>query len=350
MKIFIFLLSLGSLGYSGQVTTLSFVGDVNFTSHIADGIEKNGIKWPFEKVRDILRSSDFTVANLESPAGTGGEKYCKKLVYFRADPKYLDALNDAGIDLVSLANNHALDYGPDVLNQTMEELTKRHIQYMGIVKDSSHENEPVVVNINDLKIGFLAYCNACPNEFSPGKDRIGVSVGYSFAVIDQIKKLRPLVDFIIVFPHWGSEYYGVDNNQWRLMDKIANAGADLIVGAHPHVLQKISTFIMGPDKNFVVAYSLGNFLFPMGWYIAHDSAILNIHLEKGKMITYDFVPVSLNTNRPVPARQDTEQFKRIKYILERGYEFNENRHLPTADDVRKFHDSPEGWTHDARLR
>lgn len=307
-----------------SAATIAFVGDVNFTGRIGDAMAQNGVNWAFEGVTEPLEAADLTVANLESPAGIGGAKYCDKRVYFRADPDNLDALVYAGFDLVSLANNHALDYGPDVLKQTMAALDQRDIKYAGIVSSNKERNKPVIIDIKGVKVAFLSYCNACPSEFGPRSGTAGVSVGLGEWIRKQVAETRKQgVDFIIAMPHWGSEYFGVDKNQRYTCRVMREAGVDVIIGAHPHVLQQVEMV-----DHTLVAWSLGNFLFPMGWFISLDSAILNVHLEKGKPITWDVTPVNLKSGRPQIEVKNSPVYKRIKYITSKGYEYNNKRGWP----------------------
>jgi poly-gamma-glutamate synthesis protein (capsule biosynthesis protein) len=319
------ILATSHLSANGDKITISFVGDVNFTGRIDDYMSKNGHHWAFDKVRHHLSGPDFTVANLESPAGIGGYKYCEKRVYFKANPKHLDALVDAGVDMVSLANNHALDYGPDILKQTIGELTKRNIKHVGIVNNNKEKNKASIIDINGVKVAFLAYCNACPTEFGPRSNTAGVSVGLGAWIKKQIKETRGQgADIIVAMSHWGSEYFGVDNNQRYTCRMMREAGADIVIGHHPHVLQQVE-FV---DKT-LVAWSLGNFIFPMRWQISLDSAILNINIDKStKQITYNYIPISLDSNRPEPVSLGSERFKRISFVLDNGFEYNNNRKWP----------------------
>lgn len=305
--------------------TLAFVGDVNFTGRIGDAMALNGASWAFEGVREELGSADYAIANLESPAGIGGAKYCEKRVYFKADPNHLDALVDAGIDMVSLANNHALDYGPDILRQTRDALDKRGIAYVGIRDNNKSHYMPRIVKIKGLTIAFFGYCNACPTEFGPRSNTAGVNVGMGKMIKEQVMLVKHYFnpDFIIAMPHWGSEYFGVDKNQEYTARMMREAGVDVIVGAHTHVLQKVEMI----DKT-LVAWSLGNFLFPMRWQISLDSAILMVTLEKGKLPSYDTIPISLDTNRPIRQFGEDEAYARINYILKHGYEYNNERKWP----------------------
>ena len=145
-----------------RAAAIAFVGDVNFTGRIGEYMNVSHTTWPFQEVKDILSKADYRVCNLENPAGFGGAKYCDKSVYFKANPKNLDALTYAGFDMVTLANNHALDYGPEVLSQTVRELEKRNIKYMGISWNNRTPYQPTYATINGLRVAFLGFCNACP--------------------------------------------------------------------------------------------------------------------------------------------------------------------------------------------
>jgi poly-gamma-glutamate synthesis protein (capsule biosynthesis protein) len=328
MKILSALLLLVSLAHS-ETATISFVGDVNFTGRIGEQMAVSGTTWPFEKVKDILVKADYRVCNLESPAGIGGAKYCEKSVYFKANPQYLDALTDGGFNMVSLANNHALDYGPEVLSQTCQELDKRNIAYIGIRQNNKDPYIPKIVKINGLTVAFFGYCNACPNEFGPTSYTAGVNVGMKKIIREQIAKIKhdSNPDFIVAMPHWGTEYGHVDQNQMFTQRVMWNAGVDIVIGAHPHVLQKAENI-----NGFCVAYSLGNFLFPMRWNVSLDSAILFVELTKNgdkKQITTSWTFVSLDSNRPVRVIDPNgERFKRDRYTIENGYDYPENRRWP----------------------
>lgn len=321
------------VGLAGSLSAaeIAFVGDVNFTGRVGNLMDEQGFDWAFEAVRSELLDADYTVANLESPAGIGGYKYCEKRVYFKADPKRLRALSYAGIDMVSLANNHALDYGPDVLKQTIAELDSRDIKHIGIVENKFQRNEATIVDIKGVKVAFLGYCNACPAEFGPRSTTAGVSVGLSQWIRKQVKQTRERgADFIVAMPHWGSEYFGVDKNQRYTANAMKEAGVDVIIGSHTHVLQQVEYL----DKT-LVAWSLGNFLFPMRWEISLDSAILYVNLEKGKKPDYAIIPISLQTNRPVRQFGEDEAYERIHYITKNGYEYNNERKWPAKGPWEK---------------
>jgi len=318
---------------SAETATVAFVGDINFTGRIGDAIAKHGTTWPFEKVESVLCKADYRVGNLESPAGVGGTQFPNKRVHFKANPGYLDALIHGDFNLVSLANNHALDYGPGVLKQTMEGLSDRGIRYIGIANNNKEQYVPAIVEIKGMKIAFFGYCNACPSGFGPLSNTAGVNVGMARMIRRQISDVKEVYnpDFIVAMPHWGTEYGDVDKNQEFTKKAMGEAGVDIIVGAHPHVLQRVDWTNNSAGKSYVTAYSLGNFIFPMRWEVSMDSAILLVEFVKTngeKQLKISWVPVSLNSNRPVPIEVGVERFNRDNYILTHGYAYPENRHWP----------------------
>jgi poly-gamma-glutamate synthesis protein (capsule biosynthesis protein) len=200
---------------------------------------------------------------------------------------------------------------------------------VGIRQNNIDHYVPKLVIIKGIKIAFFGYCNACPNEFGPRSNTAGVNVGMKKMIKEQVMLTKHYLkpDFIIAMPHWGTEYAGVDKNQRFTAQALRDAGVDIVVGAHPHVLQKVEA-----GENFVVAYSLGNFLFPMRWKISLDSAILMMTLNKDTHeVVYKYAPVSLDSNRPVLLEDgDDGRRKRDMYILYNGYDYPEDRRWPES--------------------
>lgn len=127
-------------------------------------LQKKGPQWPFQACKPILDQADLVVANLESPVGKGGEKYTKKSVYLRGKTKDLDALAYGGIGLVTLANNHILDYGPKVMKQTVKGLEERGILYTGLAPEGGVAQEPIFVQVQGVTLAFLGFCSVCPGS------------------------------------------------------------------------------------------------------------------------------------------------------------------------------------------
>ncbi len=296
---------------------LAFMGDINLGRRVADLLQKNGTPWAFQACKPFLDEADLAVANLESPVGDGGKKYAEKSVYLKGRPQDLDALSYGGIGLVTLANNHVLDYGPDVMAQTVDGLDRRGILHTGLVSSSGKSQEPVYVAVQGVTLAFLAYCSVCPGEFEPGKNRPGVEVALSSVMLPEIKKARAKADFVIVLVHWGTEYFGVNALQKKLAQSLHKGGADMVIGAHPHVPQKIQRI-----GKTLVAYSLGDFLFDLSHAACQDSCILMVELQKGKKPQWEAVPLDLSSGRPEPLAGQNPQALVIQQILKKGYEYN----------------------------
>ncbi len=192
----------------------------------------------FEAVKPILDESDLAVANLESPEGNGGKKYTCKEIYLKGRPESLDALAYAGFGLVTLSNNHILDYGPKVMDQTVEGLRQRGILSVGVACPGDEADRAVYVKIREVTLAFLGYCSVCPNPFFARGTRPGVRAALPKVMSPEIRLAKSKADFVIVMVHWGKEYHRHNSYQNKLARALKKAGADLVIGAHPHVPQK----------------------------------------------------------------------------------------------------------------
>jgi poly-gamma-glutamate capsule biosynthesis protein CapA/YwtB (metallophosphatase superfamily) len=236
--------------------TLLFFGDINLGRKLGQELLKGKTDYPFERMRDILSGADGVFANLESPiTEQNGETESPVSNYvFCAPPVAAKTLERAGITIVSTANNHVFDYSLRGLVETMQNLNEEHIRYVGTSLDSVRRVPPAIVRYKDLRVGFLAYTQHI-NADGPWRGRIAVFD--SVRARKDIRLLRPKVDFVIVSYHGGTEYAEKpDEESLGHMRSLARAGADLVVGHHPHVPQGIELL-----DNRLIFYSLGNFVF-----------------------------------------------------------------------------------------
>jgi poly-gamma-glutamate synthesis protein (capsule biosynthesis protein) len=301
--------------HKGRVR-LVFTGDINLGRHVAEWIDAHGDAWLLEACKPWLDDSDLTVANLECAVGEGGAEYTKKSVYLKARPKDLDALSFGGVGLVTLANNHILDYGPAVLDQTIQGLDDRGIQHTGVAPPG--RSQPVVyVKVQGMTVAFLGFCSVCPGAFEGNGKKPGVEVAMGRVMTPEVKQAKRHADFVVVLVHWGQEYYGANRLQKRLAKTLADAGADLVIGSHPHVLQNVE--MVGKT---LVAYSLGNFVFDMKYPACRNSCVLRVDLRKGKDPEWKAFPMDLSHDRPEPLAESLHQAKLIQRILAEGYEYN----------------------------
>ena len=289
-------LALGSAKVSAPPTgtvTLTAVGDVMLDRGVARGIEKHGIRWPFEKVRDTLRSADLAFCNLECPLCADGVKV-NKWVCFKGDPAYAECLSNAGFDVVSLANNHSLDCGRPGLAETMDCLDGARIRYAGAGGTPRDAARPVIVRVNGLKIAFLARNAWLPEGVWSRPDAPNSAYLDAGTIESDVRDAARRADVVIVSLHWGREYREVPlHEQVELAHRIVDAGADLILGHHPHVLQPIEEYHGG-----VIAYSLGNFLFDSPFRNCKDTMILRCSLSRSGVTDMQQIPVEIVDCRP----------------------------------------------------
>jgi len=227
-----------------------FVGDVMMARKVENKIRENNknFLYPFVNFLKYFKSFDYIVANLEGPISEKGVRVGSKYS-FRMNPEVTIALSRANINILNLANNHIFDYGKVAFEETLKNLDKNKIKYFG------NSYEPLIIEENGTKIGFLGFSDFFKHlEAKEGK--IGIAV-INKNISEIIKKVKKKVDILIVSFHWGEEYKKFANEKQRKLAKtVIDAGADLIIGHHPHVIQNIEKY-----KNKFIFYSLGNFVF-----------------------------------------------------------------------------------------
>jgi poly-gamma-glutamate capsule biosynthesis protein CapA/YwtB (metallophosphatase superfamily) len=240
--------------------------------------------FPFRLLGDRLRAADLTFGNLEcvvSRVGTPRTTYD-----FRADPRAAEGLAFAGFDVVSVANTHTTDFGPDALDETLTHLAEHHIDAVGV--DPGGGQAPVLRKIGDTRIGFLAFSHYIGGE-AAAADRTKIAPITGKQLIGAIVAVRPSVDFLVVSLHMGKEFAprsGTD--QQGVAHAAIDAGADLVVGHHPHVPQEVEKY--GPG---FIAYSLGNFVFDHPEASA-DGAMLEVELEHHRPVRLTYVRTHIN--------------------------------------------------------
>jgi poly-gamma-glutamate synthesis protein (capsule biosynthesis protein) len=257
---------------------ITAVGDVMLAGKWAPHLKKGGYELLFHDVRGTLTSSDITLANLESPIAAGGQEFTEKKFRFRAEPAVAPALRDAGINLVTLANNHSMDFGGEALLETLQHLNNSGIAWVGAGENLTAARRMALYTIKGKRIAFLGYSLTRPTEFFAGRDRPGTAPGYEKMVTADISGARRQADYVIVSFHWGKEAdIKVQAYQRSAAHKAIEAGADVIIGHHPHILQGIERY-----KNGIIFYSLGNFVFASKSTTADVSALIRMTFDKNR--------------------------------------------------------------------
>ena len=239
---------------------LAAVGDVTFGGRVADAIAAKGAAYPWKSAGRILRRADVATANLEGVVSTRGQPVPDKEFHFRGPPSVLTAAcRVAGLDVVSVANNHTLDFGPVAFLDTLRIARRNRIATVGGGHDLVAARRPVIVQRGGMRIAFLGYSDVRPDGFTAARSTAGTAPADTTAIRADVVSARRRADVVLVWVHWGAELARRADARQRLFASAAlNAGAHIVLGSHPHVLQGV----VRPTRRVLVAWSLGNFVFP----------------------------------------------------------------------------------------
>lgn len=287
-----------------RTITLAAVGDILLDRGVGEKIAKYGTTYPFAQVRGILRSADITFGNLECPLSKRGTKILRPFC-FQAPPRTVACLIDGGLDVVSLANNHTLDCGRTGLTETMETLRKTKIGWCGAGRNRTEAEAALVKKVKGIRLAFVGFTDVLPEGIFGGDGKPTIAYASEQAIRKAVQRARRQADIVIVSCHWGSEYESRPGAQQKQLARAAaEAGADLILGHHPHVLQGLERF-RSPDgkRSALIAYSLGNFVFDPRRERAAQSAILRCTMSKRGIVDAQLIPVQIAACRPCPARE-----------------------------------------------
>jgi poly-gamma-glutamate capsule biosynthesis protein CapA/YwtB (metallophosphatase superfamily) len=273
--------------------TIAAVGDLMLGGRTGPFLDRFGPEYPFRSVMPVLRLSDVVVGNLESPISLRGVAVQNKKFTLRAAPIAARTLKSAGIRVVSLANNHAMDYGPQALEDTLAALDENNVLYTGAGMNLRDARQPALVKVKGKTLAFLSYSLTFPLEFFASAGRAGTAPGYADFIKTDIEKVRPLADLVVVSFHWGAELMtAAKDYQIELGHRAIDWGADLVLGHHPHVLQEIEVY-----RGHLIAYSLGNFVFGSESNRTNVSMILLLTFKDNTLARATVVPIDVNNYR-----------------------------------------------------
>jgi len=274
--------------YENKSADLIAGGDVMLGWFMDDLL--NSGKSPFSNLEEILENHDISFCNLEAPFTTQGRKLEKKF-NFRINPERVRYLKDAGFDIVSLANNHSMDYGKEGLIDTIDTLNNSEILYSGAGINIGDARKIKIIERKGIKFAFLGYSTAYSGEFCAGPKNPGIAYANNEWIKEDINKARNLADIVIVSYHGGTEKsYSPTERQKELARLAINSGANIVLGHHPHVLQGIEEY-----KKGLIAYSLGNFAF--GAYRGseiREGVLLQIKVNKFGIQDYSLIPIDIS--------------------------------------------------------
>jgi len=287
--------------------TLVAVGDVMLGRSVGEAIGLYGPSYPFEQVAAALSEADVAFANLEAPITARGLPAPKDYV-FRAPPEAAEGLARAGFDIVSLANNHAMDYGVDGLLDTLDALGQAGVAFAGAGEDETGARQPAVLTVAGLRVAFLA-CVQVPDDsisgfgaesMAAGPARAGVAWASLGSIVADVEAAAQVADLVVVSLHTGFEYQEAPSAlQQELAHAAVDAGADLVLGHHPHVLQGLERY-----RGALIAYSLGNFVFD---FDETDYAHPGLPSAQTLILKVTFGPEGVRDVELLPVRIDPEE-------------------------------------------
>ncbi len=236
---------------------LASVGDINLGDAPGAAIAANGPRYPWESVGSALRKADIAFGNLECAVSKRGEPFPKQFT-FRGTPRALRGLRrHSGLDVLNLANNHVGDYGPQAMMDTVRAVERMDMRAVGAGRNLDRALEPQVVERLGLRVAFVGFSEIYPIEFAAAADRPGTAWAEPDSIARAVRAARRQADVVVATFHWGIEKAGLESAaQQALAQAAVDAGAQLVIGAHPHVLQPLRR-----EGASLVAYSLGNFVF-----------------------------------------------------------------------------------------
>ncbi|HCB35840.1 MAG TPA: capsular biosynthesis protein [Candidatus Taylorbacteria bacterium] len=286
-----------------SVVLMLFAGDIMLSRKIG-GImkEKGDYRFHFLKIASTTLRADISFANLESPLSSRGTK-SGSAYSFRAEPMAVEGLTFAGFDVLSVANNHLFDYGEKALRDTLSILSENDIAAIGAGETFQDAHAPRVMKVGRTRIAFLAYSNLSVPFLGRASSSPAIASFDDEILRGDIARAREIADTVVVSLHWGEEYETKHNaGQTRVARLLVDAGANIVIGHHPHVVQEIERYNGG-----LIAYSLGNFIFDQNFSEETGKGlVLLVTLSEGRvadvtaqevMFTRDYQPYFMEAKK-----------------------------------------------------
>lgn len=281
--------------------TISFGGDVHFEGVLRRRLDADP-RTALGPIGSVLRKADLAMVNLETAITTGGTKAPGKEFTFRAPSTAFTALKAAGVDVVSMANNHGMDYMDSGLADSLAAIRKTRFPVVGIGKDAAQAYRPWRKTVNGNRVAIIGATQVLDDHLIPAWTATDDKGGLASAkneqrLIQAVRAARKTADTVIVHLHWGTEMAGCPNPAQRsLAPKLVKAGADVIVGGHAHILLG-----GGYLDSAYVNYGLGNFVFYSGGGITAKTGVLTLTINGRKVMKDTWTPAQIQGGIPIPA-------------------------------------------------
>ena len=298
---------------NGTPITFAFAGDVNFPEEwdtedgpppdappLAERVRADPTH-VLDAITPVLADADLTMVNVETAITDGGEPVAGKNYHFRSPPQTFEALKAAGVDVVTMANNHALDYGPSGLQDTFAAIDAGDLPVTGLGHDANQAYAPYRTTIKGQRIAILSASDWLEPALVESWSATDSQPGIAFSIdrtrlLAEVAKVRPEVDTLVVFLHWGTEEtWCASSEQQDLATALLGAGADIVVGSHAH-----RVFGAGKVDQALVAYGMGNFVYWREDGESGRSGVLKVTATGREVDAYSWVPARITDGVPVP--------------------------------------------------
>lgn len=298
---------------------ITMTGDVMLSRYVTKDYMKKGNEYYFEHVDDVFSTSDLVLTNFESAVVNDlTQDYRvdpRSQINLAVDKEAIEKINESKINLLSLANNHIGDYGYKGLLETLEITKELDVSTVGLYENAKQDRLYYYEEIDGNKIAIVSASDVLNvKEYKPTlKDNHAGFISswtQEDLLMDVIQEAKEEADVVIAYIHWGNEYISkISERQIDLSKRIVDAGADMIVGHHPHVLQEISQY-----KGVPIINSLGNFVFDQVQGDTSLSSLLSVHIEEGTIQKLYIRPLVIENSRPTKAKNKLQR-NRIKTRL-----------------------------------
>lgn len=272
---------------------IALAGDIIFGKGVSTLARARGLDYFFRRVAPILRSADWVVANMEGCISDRGTPKDKEYT-FRAPPELAPTLRWAGIPMVSLGNNHSMDYGAVALEDTLEHLRRAGVWYAGAGRNRAQASQAVYLDDGAVRVAIVCFTAVVPKGFPAGEHTPGVAILSD--VLPTLREARRNAQVVIAIPHWGDEGKTVPNaKQQRIAHILADTGVDLVVGHHPHVVQGYAK--VGAMHT---VYSVGNFVHTPLSRLSRVGWLVRAQINRHGIQRLEAQPLWLEAGQPRP--------------------------------------------------
>lgn len=319
-----------SYGGTARKFSILFVGDILLANEAERHIHKKGLEYPFWKIKQELLKYDFIFANMESPITKRGVPVIDKPYVFRVKPEDAVCLRDLKIDAVSIANNHLMDYNAEGMEDTIDTLDALNIMHTGGGRNLTVARRPASLTYGDTDIIILAYCNRPPEDYYATDSSPGIAPLDLVMIREDIESYKLPDNIVLVSLHWGIEQtHEPQSSQVAEAHAIIDAGADAIIGHHPHWPQGIELYRGKP-----IIYSLGNFINGYINPIERDNIAVGFYYNGNTLELIKVVPLA-GRNRQIRFQPHVLEGRQATNFLKliRGFSLKLKTDIKIADGI-----------------